>query len=710
MKSNFFMTLICICFLAISGLSAQSVFSFRFQVYINGVDYGDYETNTTIYATLHKVNSSQPSIPDLCPGDEITLRNKCVYNSSNHDFNGSSTFGRPTIGLTATVGCSNPPSNIISILHLGDVCTSCNYVPPAPTYQTFNNWNFNNTVTVTYHYTASTYNYLAITAGAASNEIGNCGCGHRIAYLPLNFGNKPTQLASSGICPSDVVNLNLDPNCSYSNWIPSNPNGNTLSTTTNYTVDITNTTSGCTINDDFTISVQHPDVNLSIPSQLCYKESIQITENDFWDLASSNTSPSQILVNGVLIADGNATMNLPHVIDATNYGAGIVTIEYIYNKGGVICSQIHEVIIRPEIALNLQSSYAFCSGNFQTICATTSGIAQAGITYIWTKSGIPFAVGSGVCFTPSSYGSYTLRAYDHFNCEVRRPFTVYDSGVGIRHPKNITFCSMTQRPPSYIGWHSNPFGSFPYNFNWTYTNLNGTTVSFANTGAQYQVPYLGPGTYTTVVNANGCTETISIIVTDLLQVYNNHSNANFNFTPLSGNQVSCQPLVSSISGVNDIWTVINLSTNTPVSTFSYGTGIRFAYSTGVQYAVTLRREFPRECQIFINQFAWLDGFNKNKNNKRDNLSNNNTTLSFEPTTVRTFPNPTTGLVNIQLKDAETAETNIKVLNTLGQVILEKQVQNNNNNIEVDLSREISGLYILHIVNGTSQFTEKVIKQ
>jgi hypothetical protein len=67
------------------------------------------------------------------------------------------------------------------------------------------------------------------------------------------------------------------------------------------------------------------------------------------------------------------------------------------------------------------------------------------------------------------------------------------------------------------------------------------------------------------------------------------------------------------------------------------------------------------------------------------------------------------LVNIKLEDAETTETNIKVLNALGQVILEKQVQNNNN-IEVDLSREISGLYILHIVNGTTQFTEKVIKE
>lgn len=145
---------------------------------------------------------------------------------------------------------------------------------------------------------------------------------------------------------------------------------------------------------------------------------------------------------------------------------------------------------------------------------------------------------------------------------------------------------------------------------------------------------------------------------------------------------------------------------TTISTAPYGSGIRFSYTTGVEYTVTLRRESPSHCQVFVNQFTWLDNFRKVR---REQVSNDNNSLNFEPTSVETFPNPTTGLVNVQLKNAETSETSIQVLNTLGQIVIEKQVQDTNT-IEIDLSKEISGMYILHIVNGSTQLTEKIIKE
>jgi hypothetical protein len=708
MKSIFFIALICSIFLTISSASAQSDFYFNFQIHINGVDYGYYDVTTTVAGALQKVNSSQPDLPTLCPGDEITLKNKCVYNYSAHSFDGiNNTFNRPTIGLTSTMGCSNPypPANYISILHLADVCgTACNYLPPAPTYQTFNNWNYNSSVTVTYHYTPNTYNYLVIDAGGTSNVIGNCGCGHRLAYLPLTFGEKPTTIDNASICPSDLVNLNLNPDCTYSNWVPNNPTGSTLNTTTNYSVDITNTTSGCSINDDFTVYVQTPDSDLSIINQLCYDESFQITEDDFYNLYSSNTSPSQILVNGVLIADGNTTMNLPHEISGQNYNSGIVTVEYIYIKNGISCSKTYEVIIHPEIMLTLQDSYEFCNGNFQTLFATPNGIiGQAGISYNWSKSGVPFSLGMSPYFTPSSYGTYHLIAYDAFGCQVRHTFTVSDPGLGVKHPSDITFCSINEPAPSYIGWYNNP-SKEPCSFLWTYTDENGNT-SFANTSTPYNTYYQGPGTYTVIITAaNGCADTINIVVTDLAQIYNNHYYASFNFTPLGGNQVSCQPNMALLS--TDTWIVTNLSTNTPVSTTPNGSGIIFNYTLGVQYSVKLERSIVRTCRTFINQFTWVDNV---RVIKRNNSSDDNSPLNLESTTIQTFPNPTTGLVNIQLKHAETAETNIEVLNSLGQIILKKQIQNKDN-IEIDLSKEISGVYILHIVNGNTQFTEKVIKE
>jgi len=170
---------------------------------------------------------------------------------------------------------------------------------------------------------------------------------------------------------------------------------------------------------------------------------------------------------------------------------------------------------------------------------------------------------------------------------------------------------------------------------------------------------------------------------------------------LARDEVAVQPNTGG-NNTGSILNVFNKSTGRPVQTAPYRNGIKFTYAHDVEYEVVLRSggfihrqiiKVPKGCS----------------SNNRNNVSNNNTTLNFEPTILSTFPNPTTGIVNIQLKNPETTATNIQVLNALGQIILEKQVQNDSN-IEVDLSKEISGIYILNIVNGDTQFTEKVIKE
>ncbi|MFT5645987.1 MAG: hypothetical protein ACI976_000663, partial [Aureispira sp.] len=65
-----------------------------------------------------------------------------------------------------------------------------------------------------------------------------------------------------------------------------------------------------------------------------------------------------------------------------------------------------------------------------------------------------------------------------------------------------------------------------------------------------------------------------------------------------------------------------------------------------------------------------------------------------------FPNPTTGLVNIQLTDVEN-NSNIQVVNSLGQVVLQKDVQGQITT-EIDLSNYNSGLYLIQITTGEEQ--------
>jgi hypothetical protein len=695
MKSIFYLFFICSYLLAAQGLFAQTSIDFTFQISRNSVNLGTF-TGTASTASIPHYVTTNPMLAQLCPGDELVIRQTCVKNGVQLNFNTSSWA---TIALTNTtlLGAGASP--------IGSVCPS-----PSPCITgtpNFGSWSYNTTVTVTIPSAPTNDNYLAVS----NNIFGNTVCGI-VAFIPINVA-PTTSIADQTICPGDAVSIPLTSGFTYSNWAPNNPSlsGNAPTTTANYTVDIQHAT-GCAQSYDFTISVSNPEVELSLPRGLCYNQSMQFTEDDFYTLyGNGSTTPLTLTANGATIFDfdNNNIFNLPYLIDGPTLGSGIITFVYTYIENGLTCSKTYSLTIHPEIVLNMQSVYTFCNSNFQPIFATSNGIlGQSGISYIWTQTGVPFSVGSGPFFTPSSYGTYHVRAYDEAGCVVRHTFVVSDPGVGIKHPANLTFCSMTQHTPGYIGWSSDPFGAVLYSFTWTYTNVGGSTMIITNSGAQYQVPYLGPGTYTTVVNANGCTETISIIVTDLIQTYTNNSNADFSFTPLAGNQVSCQPVIN-MSGVSNVWTVVD-QYGVTISTIPYLSGIRFPYLTGVEYSVTLKRSAPRQCQIFINEFTWLDEVNKNRdNNSRSDVSDNNSTLNFEPTTVSTFPNPTTGLVNIKLEDAETTETNIKVLNALGQVVLEKQVQNNTN-IEVDLSNEISGIYIVHIVNGATQFTGKVIKE
>jgi hypothetical protein len=704
MKRIFFIFL-CTYLLASQGILAQTTINYSFKIWKNSVtsanELGTFSGTASTDDNVAEYHvTTAPMLGQLCPGDQLIIKNYSYKSQNNNSFQALNfnTSSLATIALTS--------SNLVtaSTTLLGSVCQSA--APCLTGTPNFGSWLYSSTVTVTIPDNPQNDNYLAI----GNNIFGTSVCG-LVAFIPINLAPS-TSIADQVICSGDAVTIPTVSGFTYTNWSPNNPNITTPTTETDYTVDITHST-GCTQEESFTIDVINPDVDLSLVSSLCYNESTIFTFDDIVALAqgpNGTTSPLSLTTsNGTTIFDINANIfNYPHLIDAANYGAGIVTLDYTYGESGTICTKSYEIIIHPEIVLNMQSAYGFCSNNFQPIFANSNGIlGQPDITYIWTQTGVPFSVGSGPYFTPSSYGTYHVTASDDAGCRVRHTFTVYDSGVGIQHPANITFCSMTQRSPSYIGWSSDPFGAIDYGFSWTYTNLNGDTYPISNTGALYQVPYLGPGTYTTVVTANGCTETISIVVTDLLQIHNNHPAADFNFTPLFGNQVSCQPS-SLMLGVNNIWTVVD-ENGAIISTIPYLDGIRFPYYTGVEYTVTLRREYPRGCQVYINQFTWLDGSGESTTRGRKNVSNDNTSLNFEPTTVSTFPNPTTGLVNIQLKGAETTETSIKVLNALGQVILEKQVQNNSN-IEVDLSKEISGLYILHIVNGTTQFTEKIIKE
>jgi len=69
--------------------------------------------------------------------------------------------------------------------------------------------------------------------------------------------------------------------------------------------------------------------------------------------------------------------------------------------------------------------------------------------------------------------------------------------------------------------------------------------------------------------------------------------------------------------------------------------------------------------------------------------------------IRIFPNPTKDIINIQTTDIKDGEINVKLVNIVGQVVLNKTYQylSNLTNVQIDLSNFNKGIYILEYSNG-----------
>ena len=89
------------------------------------------------------------------------------------------------------------------------------------------------------------------------------------------------------------------------------------------------------------------------------------------------------------------------------------------------------------------------------------------------------------------------------------------------------------------------------------------------------------------------------------------------------------------------------------------------------------------------------------------LEKNNKNLS----TITTTPNPTDGIVNIDLTNNAVQTASIKIFNSLGQEInVQDKIPFINNKTTIDLTNHSSGIYFLKISTDTQQQTIKIIKQ
>lgn len=205
--------------------------------------------------------------------------------------------------------------------------------------------------------------------------------------------------------------------------------------------------------------------------------------------------------------------------------------------------------------------------------------------------------------------------------------------------------------------------------------------------------------------------TISILVRDRLIQQTGSGFATFSVTP-SGGLMECQPL-TALAGFDDVWSISELASgNTITGSVDPLTGIMtFNYTQGIFYTIKLTRTSNKKCAIYSNVETINDNPESEKRSFR-NSSNDEQVSDTDiasTTTLEAYPNPTNGLVNIRLNNPTLELGSIRVLNTLGQVVFELE-HTNSTRIELDLSKETSGVYWIQVTNGDDKFIEKVIKQ
>ena len=85
-----------------------------------------------------------------------------------------------------------------------------------------------------------------------------------------------------------------------------------------------------------------------------------------------------------------------------------------------------------------------------------------------------------------------------------------------------------------------------------------------------------------------------------------------------------------------------------------------------------------------------------------------TNMAFENELFSVYPNPTSDFATIQFQKMQPSK--IKILNALGQIILQEENQSESNRYTIDLSAQAAGIYYLSVETNKQTYQQKIIKQ
>ena len=75
--------------------------------------------------------------------------------------------------------------------------------------------------------------------------------------------------------------------------------------------------------------------------------------------------------------------------------------------------------------------------------------------------------------------------------------------------------------------------------------------------------------------------------------------------------------------------------------------------------------------------------------------------------LRFFPNPTIGIIIIEFTQNQDKKTEVSVSNMVGAEVFRKEITDVAK-FQIDLSNQVSGIYLLKVISGTQQAINKIV--
>lgn len=531
---------------------------------LNNQPAGTYNLQVTdgfgclnLFGPYSIVNPGAPAAPtvsatpsSLCQGGTISLfaNGTGTYNwSGPNSFN--TTSQNPTITnattpmsgvysvFTTSAGCSGPASN---------VTITVNPLPNPSATASKTSYCANDTVKL-FASSATTYTWSGPSAFASNLQnplipngvtgiyqltvTNSNGCTN-FTTVAVTVNNNPVPTASANpaaICANSIISLNASGGSAYA-W--SGPNGFTSNlatpTITNagtsyagqYSVTVTNTTTGCSSNAVTSVSVNALPTFTAIATAttVCNGGPINLNAGGIGVTSYTWTGPNSF----------NTSTQNPIITNATILNTGNYTVTVTDINGCVSLQSIVPVSVYAPLIINASSNATMvCSGNVISLLGTGGG------SYTWVgpnsfTAGVQNPTISNVSLTAS--GVYTL--------------TVIDANQCIANSTVAVLVNQTPLLLSNIGDNTCTGGTLTLtaNFgsgatvNW-YADQSASTLLQGNTNVYHPTP-AGNGLYTYYAQAtlNGCTSTVTPVSAGY---YNIHAIASANVyvgnAPLSVN-------------------------------------------------------------------------------------------------------------------------------------------------------------------------------